>query len=81
VVIRISGNQGVGYQGIRGSGKRIDTAFLGHGLTQINTDSSIVSNHGFGLRGKSGGQKKITKFAKKLAKSIGFVLEWYQWAG
>ena len=76
MVIRISGNQGVGYQGIRGSGKRIDTAFLGHGLTQIpmaqvNTDSSIVSNHGFGLRGKNGGQKKLQNLQKNLQNRLG----------
>ena len=45
-------------------------------MAQVNTDSSIVSNNGFDLTGKNGGQKKIVKFAKKLAKSIWFVLEW-----
>ena len=43
MVIRTSGNQGVGYQGIRGSGKRIDT------------DSSIVIGRGFGMMGENKG--------------------------
>ena len=36
MVIRTSGNQGVGYQGIRGSGKRIDTD-----LTDKNHNNSV----------------------------------------
>jgi hypothetical protein len=37
--------------------------------------SLAQEEHGFGFDGKEWRAKKITRFAKKLAKSIGFVLE------
>jgi len=38
-------------------GHKFTLIFFRHGFAQINTDSSIVSNHGFGLTGKNGGEK------------------------
>ena len=61
----------------KGDKKFLDFSILGSNYPHF----WLIFTTDFGLTGKNGGQKKITKFAKKLAKSIGFVLEWYQWAG